>query len=1235
MFVFAVSGRDREWGFVGKVLMGNLFCSHPQPICFFSCTIDYILYSILLILACVCVPGSGHSFFSLKANTPITIETLEFDVNTHRNNHQGGFGVVEQQQLPMDYSVQVYTVPGTNYRSILNTPDAWTLVADTTAIPVPEGGVLIPAHAFANIPLGGLTSSNTQSLYIAMNAPYIDSRSYALDKTGEVDSTAAAEGTLGPLVLYTGAGAQTKFPAMLDTTIAPQFSGVVHYSTCDSRSATEDAVMQTTVDYMFNVQGAVPFGMADPLVPAVELYMDTALAEGVLVEYATEHNLQRVGPPYTLTSAKSETCSEHCYSTTITVLFEHASTLSTGDVLSVLYGGETFLEGFSQLVGTTLDRDVAYAGPTIFQTEFHLVLEGIPAHAKMNESQQAFFEESLRNFITENSEVDVYGLSTTEQTLQGTNVLSVTGSITGIDTTSSSTSTSEVLDSLFLQNSASFPRTVYFSVLRSSDMDGSDAMFYENISSISGSVEPIIEFEPAPPTASPTAAPKASVRESTGNLVEKGLDNLTQSAQSADGETWFLIGCIAAAVFVVGFIIVILARWHAQRRLRRAPAKEKEKKSIEEASFSTKSTEEEKNNSTRNRTESQRSNDSSLHRSYDSLHRSYDSMQYSASPRQPARESRQFHRSSSFGGVPQHAGMGATTRHGSFSGQFGERSNSLNLEGVAPAHYPARQPSLGHQNGWHANNVGQHPLVSPQRVLSRKQSFPRPEPASPGMAHRPLVRNQSFSGNGMNRNGSFHRPTSPSPRQFSGGFASPAGRFAQGNNQQATRFPVQRSSSMDLARGAPSPGRPVQQSLGRMLSLSNEQSNRLPVQRSSSMNVSRAAPSPSRSMKSTVPGTPGRHPSTSQDGTRSLGNNSRSFGYDGQAFARSPSFNQVKINDNNMRVQSHAGIAQPSTPKPSSFNGPSNTRSRSDSFGSSSAGLQQRSASQAPFQRSSSMNSGSIASPRMPQTRPVRTPSGNGSVSRAMTPQRYHHSSRMLSHSLANRTNPVSRGPVQRSSSMTMASKHPCSPMKRGNPSPVADQNMSWARPAAPPAPARRLSSEKHKEARPQSIELMSNTSTSNKIPKARGVSSLHQSDSSLHFDPAWQARKPLASPIQRKPTKVGAKSPKQTIGGEAFSPQSRRPSVAMKPNVIRRSSSLESDGPQTPHDKSVSNSMRNPRSSSIGVRAESPRRIAQPMQPQVPSPRQPVRKATISAKTKKQHSATFDKPIHQSMSPR
>jgi hypothetical protein len=163
--------------------------------------------------------------FSIFSKNPLEILTMELDIQ---------FGD------STDLSVEVYTYGG-RYDLVYNDPSVWRMIANTTAVPAPEGGtgVIVPVNEFDTVSMGRM---ERRSFYITMKSPILDYNVAALAKTNEVALQTP------DMDLLVGVGfSEYKFPEAIDPLVDPQFTGVIHYA---RKAACADKV-STSVDYLF------------------------------------------------------------------------------------------------------------------------------------------------------------------------------------------------------------------------------------------------------------------------------------------------------------------------------------------------------------------------------------------------------------------------------------------------------------------------------------------------------------------------------------------------------------------------------------------------------------------------------------------------------------------------------------------------------------------------------------------------------------------------------------------------------------------------------------------------------------------------------------------------------------------------------------------------------------------------------------------------------------------------
>lgn len=199
-------------------------------------------------------------------------------------------------------AVEVYTLVN-GYTDVYSIESSWTLVANTEVVPVPgstSNSVLIPVQDFTKT---FMFANELRSFYITMQKPYIESTVNALIGSGET----AVENDV--LRIDVGSGLATyKFPSTIDTTIAPQFAGIIHYEEDTAEACAAPSIeTKLSIDYKFlvNVSGL------DPIVimtfnNETKSFFDGQLddEEGYLREYKLKYRLAQLTDPTSVASER-------------------------------------------------------------------------------------------------------------------------------------------------------------------------------------------------------------------------------------------------------------------------------------------------------------------------------------------------------------------------------------------------------------------------------------------------------------------------------------------------------------------------------------------------------------------------------------------------------------------------------------------------------------------------------------------------------------------------------------------------------------------------------------------------------------------------------------------------------------------------------------------------------------------------------------------------------------------
>lgn len=221
-------------------------------------------------------------------SSPLSITTFELDIRTDIVNN--------------DLAIEVYTLPN-GYTDAYNVESSWTAVANTKVVPVPgssTNSVLIPVQDFTKT---SMSANELRSFYITMRNPYIESTVNALMESGETAFENDA------LRIDVGSGLATyKFPSSFDTTIAPQFAGIIHYE-IDTAEACLEPTTDTkfSIDYKFLVNAS---GL-DPTVimkfnNETKAFFDGQMEDevGYLREYRLKYQLKQLTDPTSIANER-------------------------------------------------------------------------------------------------------------------------------------------------------------------------------------------------------------------------------------------------------------------------------------------------------------------------------------------------------------------------------------------------------------------------------------------------------------------------------------------------------------------------------------------------------------------------------------------------------------------------------------------------------------------------------------------------------------------------------------------------------------------------------------------------------------------------------------------------------------------------------------------------------------------------------------------------------------------
>lgn len=186
----------------------------------------------------------------------------------------------------------MYTLSG-DYFGLNGNETAWTPIAQTLAVPLPNGeGIIIPVQSFDTV---SMPANEIRSFYITLRDKYLDSTATAMQERGAVDRDFDA------FRLDVGGGlSEYKFPAAFDETVHPKFAGVIHYvenaASCEEPITTSKT--RVKYDFLVDVFGNDQQVFAD-IAAAINEVLENELAEtdGTLAGFVGQHDLRMTGSP--------------------------------------------------------------------------------------------------------------------------------------------------------------------------------------------------------------------------------------------------------------------------------------------------------------------------------------------------------------------------------------------------------------------------------------------------------------------------------------------------------------------------------------------------------------------------------------------------------------------------------------------------------------------------------------------------------------------------------------------------------------------------------------------------------------------------------------------------------------------------------------------------------------------------------------------------------------------------
>ena len=365
-------------------------------------------------------PIAGIMFYASSKFEPITIETMEIDVRT---------------EFVQNYQVLVYTTDESYYiptsatdDGVYNNPEAWTLVANTTLIPHPNGErALIPTNDFTNIALDSLQK---QAFFIKLQGSWIDHTLQALVKDGELAFSGDYMSVFaGSPVNIDFANPSQIFPMnQLDRSANPIFAGKFYFSTPqDCQNDGEQAVprtMKTTVEFILVTDVQLSAQDYDNIEVDMEnLFAELVETDPTVAGLVSNHGLKLAQAKALMRQFNGQCVPEwtQCLALVVQLDLQYLSSINEGDVLAQIYKQSPAIA--SQIADTLPDSanwfDIGLKG---VETAFELTFTGSFAAQKLDDVQLDFLHQGIVDFVGQHvvpQYVQILTMDVQTQTLNG------------------------------------------------------------------------------------------------------------------------------------------------------------------------------------------------------------------------------------------------------------------------------------------------------------------------------------------------------------------------------------------------------------------------------------------------------------------------------------------------------------------------------------------------------------------------------------------------------------------------------------------------------------------------------------------------------------------------------------------------------------------------------------------------------------------------------------------------
>jgi hypothetical protein len=295
-----------------------------------------------------------------------------------------------------DMSVEVYTRLG-DYSAVVNAPNMWTKIVDTTVAPGRQGrGILIPESDFKKVTM---QSGELRSFYVTLKESNLRYTSTNVTAGTEISSD-------GMLQVNVGVGL-SQYGFQLPVFPGRTFNGRFYYTHVTDCQLPR---IKTPVVYTVHVRSRPQMNrrrvdLQAALNDLTKTTMETII-QGIVLKDLRDKCALSLDDIDTMSSAvfsdQDAPCPvegwAECTSYDTTMSFSHLDTVTSGRVMySIL---KIHDDAVLEMNSGSDAMDVVYAGKEPLSTQVLLAMKGVPSGVLMNDAQQRFLAEELNQHLT-------------------------------------------------------------------------------------------------------------------------------------------------------------------------------------------------------------------------------------------------------------------------------------------------------------------------------------------------------------------------------------------------------------------------------------------------------------------------------------------------------------------------------------------------------------------------------------------------------------------------------------------------------------------------------------------------------------------------------------------------------------------------------------------------------------------------------------------------------------------